>query len=137
MAEELDIIAFNTTPFGGNTTEADIIIWGVDWSDAAFSMLIGAASDLVADIELGVAAAGTEGISATYSATYQHPTNGSSGPATLVRPQIDEGTLSALTYDGVNDLELKYTLYVTPTDGLERVHCFGAFTIKQQMVPAP
>lgn len=130
MAFETNISMFKHAPWGGATGVGDIVIWGTDWSGATFSWKFGSASDLAADITLANAAAGSEGVSATYGA-YTHPISGEEGFATIIRPQIDAATLEALTYSGVDDLSLEHTFYVTPSGEPERVLTFGTVTIEQ------
>lgn len=132
MAVELPIGAFKRVPFGGATGDADIPVVGVDWSGAAFKL------DIRVDpgdtgtplVSLTSASAGSQGISATYEAGYVLP-DGTSAPATIIRPQIDEATLEALDLSTrpSSPLELFYDLHVTPSGEPKRVVCFGAFTI--------
>lgn len=131
MAFELDITAFRRVPWGGATALADIIVLGKNWSAATFLWRFGAPADLLMDISLGNASAGSQGVSATYDATYVHPDSGAVVGATTIRPQIDEATLEALTYSGVADLEVAHTFYITPSGEPERVYCYGTMTIKQ------
>lgn len=136
MAAEIDITAFKHAPWGGETGDGDIVVWGQDWSGATFLWQFGSPTDLAEDISLGNASAGSEGVSATYSASYDHPTSGASGAATIIRPQINEATLEALSFTGQEDLALEHTLYVTPSGGIRRVLAYGSFTIKQGIADA-
>lgn len=131
MAFELDITAFRRVPWGGATGLADIVVLGRDWSGASFLWQFGAPSDLAQDISLTTQTAGTQGVSATYDANYVHPESGAVVGATIIRPQINETTLEALSYSGVSDLELAHTFYITPSGEPERVYCYGTMTIKQ------
>lgn len=135
MPAEINFTAFKHAPWGGATGDGDIVVWDQDWSSATFLWQFGAPSDLAQDISLDNASAGSEGVSATYTTTYDHPTSGASGPATLIRPQINEATLEALTFDGVEDLILEHTLYVTAA-GVKRVLVYGTATIKQGVADA-
>lgn len=132
MAVELNIAAFKHVPFGGATGDGDIPVAGVDWHSAAFRMELRTergqtASSLVA---LVTASAGSQGISATYDAGYTLP-DGSVTPSTIIRIQIDEATLEALSLAAPTDgpLVLFYDLHVTPSGLPKFVLCFGTFTI--------
>lgn len=143
MAEEVNYTVFMHAPWGGATGEGDIVIWDANWAAGTFKWQIGDPSDLTIVKSLGNASAGSEGVSAVYDANYQHPTSGAQGPATIITPQIDEATLEgaaiAALFDGINDLVLPYTFYLTPpvATGLpERVHQFGTMTVKKGVADA-
>jgi hypothetical protein len=136
MAFEFNPTAFKHVPWGGGSGLADIVVLGKDWSGATFLWQFGAATDLLIDISLANASAGSQGVSATYDAGYVHPETGAVVGATTIRPQIDEATLEALTYSGVADLELAHTFYITPSGEPERVYCYGTMTIKQGVADA-
>lgn len=131
MPTEINHTIFKHAPWGGTTGDGDIVVNNIDLTSAVFLWQFGAASDLAPDISLTNAAEGTQGVSVSYSAVYEHPTSGAVGPASLIRPQINEATLEALTYSGVADLELVHTLYVTPSGGVREVYAYGVITIKQ------
>lgn len=119
------------TPWGGATGDADMVYLGVDWSDAVFDMsfaLLVAAEPI---ITLTNAAAGSQGISATYDAGYVHPRTGEVVGATIIRPQIDEGTMELLNWgdDTTAPLVLYHDLLVTPAGEPQRVWFSGTFTI--------
>jgi hypothetical protein len=121
-------------PFGGATGLRDFIETGVDWSGAAFVMTLAEAQGGAAVITLTNQTAGTQGMSATYDATYDYigldgvATN---GPATIIRPQIDETTLEGLTGfpPAPDPYKLVYQLLCTPVGELQRVIYEGAFAI--------
>jgi len=136
MATEINQTIFKHAPWGGVTGDGDIVVWDIDLTAATFLWQFGAASDLAVDISLAGAAAGSQGVSVTYSASYEHPTSGATGAASVIRPQINEATLEALTYSGITDLELYHTLYVTPSGGVREVYAYGTITIKQGMADA-
>lgn len=135
MAYELNIEMYKHAPWGGETGLGDIVVYDVDWSGATFLWQFGAPDDLAPDISLGNAAAGSEGVSATYG-SYTDPISGEVGFATVIRPQIDESTLEALTYSGVSDLSLEHTLYITPSSEPKRVEAYGGVVVKQLVADA-
>lgn len=133
MAFELPITAFRHAPWGGASGLADLVRLAEDWSGAAYQWVFADAAGGEAKITLNTAAAGSQGVSATFDAAYPHPTSGAVVGATLMRPQIDETTLEGLTSPTTpsDDIVLYHTLYVTPSGSIKRVLCYGAFTIKQ------
>ena len=133
MAFELPITAFRHAPWGGISGLADLVRLADDWSGATFQWVFADAAGGTAKITLANAAAGSQGVSATYAADYPHPTSGADVGATTIRPQIDEATLEGLTSPTTpsDDIVLYHTLYVTPSGSIKRVLCYGAFTIKQ------
>lgn len=136
MAFELNITAFKHVPWGGNTGLADIVVLGKNWSGATFNWGFGAPASGTTGFRLSTVAAGSQGVSATYDAAYLHPESGAIVGATIIRPQVDEVTLEGLTFTGSADLDLPHTFYIDPTDEIERVYCYGTFTIKQGVVDA-
>lgn len=118
-------------PWGGATGDADIILFGPDYSGATFVMSL---ADKIGGTTLktiGNATAGTEGISATFEADFTHPTTGEKGSATIIRPQIDEASWEALTWgtDTAEPLVLAYDLLITPSGAPQRAICYGTFTL--------
>ncbi|PTR08671.1 MULTISPECIES: hypothetical protein [unclassified Novosphingobium] len=135
MAFELNIFhPSKRVPWGGASANADLVLVGTDWSAAAFSMSFAATQGgtAIADIQLANAAAGSQGISASYDASYVHPETGAVVGATTIRPQIDEASLEALVWgsDPTANLVLHYDLLVTPVGGVQQVFCYGTFTIQ-------
>lgn len=121
-------------PWGGATGLQDWVELAVDWSGAAYVMTLAEVQGGAAIITLTNAAAGSQGISATYDATYDYTdANGvaQTSAATVIRPQIDEATLEGLsTFPPAPDpYELVYQLLVTPTGEPQRVIYEGSFTI--------
>lgn len=118
-------------PWGGGTGAGEIYKLGADWSGAAFVWAFSTTKNGSPAFTLNAAAAGVQGVSATYDASYIHPSSGEVVGATRIVPQIDEATLEALTYNGTNDLVLYYDLLVTPTGEPQRVIAYGTLTIRQ------
>lgn len=121
-------------PFGGAYGDADIVVIGKDWSAAAFVWAF-AANDGAAsiDITLNAAAAGSQGVSASYDAGYVHPNTGAVVGATTLRPQIDEATLEALTGwpTAPAAREFYHNLLITPSGEPQLVYCYGTLTVYQ------
>lgn len=119
-------------PWGGAVGDADFIIFGPDYSGAAFALSLAAKPGSAAIKTIGNAAAGSEGISATFEAAFVHPVSGEQGSATIVRPQIDEVSLEGLAWgatDPAEPLVLAYDLLMTPFGAPQRAICFGTFTL--------
>lgn len=133
MAFQLDISVFKHTQWGGAIGNADLITLGKDWSAATFKLEVRTAKAAAgaALITLNNATAGSEGVSATYDPDYVDPENGEVAGATIIRPQIDEATLSGLAAasPASADRVLYYDLHVTPSGLPKRVYCYGAFTV--------
>ena len=118
------------TPWGGATGDADMIYLGVDWSAATFRLTLAPLPGSPALITLTNAAAGTQGISATYDAGYVHPNTGLVVGATIIRPQIDEVTFEALTWGATDEpLVLAHDMLITPSGEPQFVWFDGEFTI--------
>lgn len=119
------------TPWGGATGDADMVYLGVDWSAATFRLTIAPLVGAAALITLTNQTAGTQGISATYDASYVDPDSGLVVGATIIRPQIDEATFEALTWgdDTTAPLVLYHDMLVTPSGAPQRVWFDGTFTI--------
>jgi hypothetical protein len=132
-AIEKNYTAWRSAPWGGTDGDVKIIIAGRDLSAAAFLWAFAPSEGAAAVISLEAAAAGVEGVKATYFASYAHPTSGAlvPGGATEIVPQIDEATLEALTYSGAAPLALFHQLYITPSGGAQFVERFGSLTIRQ------
>lgn len=118
------------TPWGGATGDADMIYLGVDWSAATFRFTLAPLPGSGALITLTNAAAGSQGISATYDASYVDDQTGLVVGATIIRPQIDEATFEALTWGPTDEpLVLYHDMLVTPSGAPQRVWFDGTFTI--------
>jgi len=120
--------------FGGASGLQDWVELGVDWSAATFVMTLAEVQGGAAVVTLNNASAGTQGISASYDASYDYTDeNGDAqtSTATVIRPQIDEATFEALSgFPAAPDpYELVYQLLVTPTGEPQRVIYEGTFTI--------
>jgi hypothetical protein len=130
MAAELNISADKRVPFVD-----DVVFIGPSWVGAAFLMHVrnnpgDTGSPLIA---LTAATAGTQGISVTFDATYDYVLDGVSfsEPASILKIQIDEGTIEALTLGTPCDKELTlaYDLHVTPSGGIKARELYGQFII--------
>lgn len=135
MAFELNIFhPSKHVVFGGASGNGDIVLTGLDWSAATFRMSFSASQGgtPIAGMQLSNAAAGSQGVSASYDANFVHPETGAVVGATSIRPQIDETSLEALSWgsDPAADLVLHYDLLVTPPGGVQQVFCYGTFTIQ-------
>ena len=133
FAVEWDLVAFKRVPFGGASGDADFVEMGIDLTAADFRMEIRAEKGGVgaALVTLTKQAAGTQGICAIYDPAYYHPIAGFKGPATIIRPQIDETTLEGLVAPAPtsNDWVLYYDLHVTPVGLPKQVYFYGTFTV--------
>lgn len=133
-AFDLDITAFKHADWGGDAGNADIIISAADWSDARFKMHVRPSRGNTGTplISLINAAAGSQGISASYAASLVHPKTRDLLGGTIIRPQIDKATLEALAYadDPADDRVLFYDLHITLPGAPRRVLCGGRFTVK-------
>lgn len=118
-------------PWGGDTTDADIVVLGEDLSTSSFKMTFAATLGGAAVMTLNNASAGSEGVSADYDSSYVHPDTREVVGATVIRPQANEATLEALTWgsDASADLVLYYDLIETPLSGLQKVICYGTYTL--------
>lgn len=119
--------------WGGASGDQDWVLCGYDWSAAAFILTVRAKEGDTGTppILIGNGAAGSMGISATYDPFYVAPDGVVTG-ATIIRPQIDEGTLEGLSWGTTatdQPLVLHYDLLVTPTGLPQRVFCYGTMTI--------
>lgn len=119
-------------PFGGATGDWDIDVLGVNWTGAAFLLAAGPAEGSASVFTLSTAAAGSEGVSATYDAAVVDPKSGQVVGATTIRPQINESTLEALTWAPTptnQPLVLFWELLVTPPGEPQRQLCMGTLKI--------
>lgn len=127
------ITAYKRVPWGGVNGEGDIPVIGVDWSDGTFAMQVrnwpGDTGDPI--ISLGNASAGAEGISASYVTDYVHPDTGEELAATIIRAQINETTLEALSLgaDASKPVVLHYDIHATITGLGKFMLMAGTFTI--------
>lgn len=128
QAVEKDYTAWRSAGWGGDAASVAIIILGEDLSGAAFAWKFALAEGNAALITLANAAAGSQGVSATYDAAYLHPTSGAIVGATIIVPQIDEATLEDAQFDGVGSLF--HTLYITPAGGKQYVERYGTLTLR-------
>lgn len=128
MAAELNIAAFKRVPFVD-----DIAILGPNYTGAAFAMHIRNRNGDTGTplVSLAGATAGTQGVSVTYDATYVYNDVGDTAPASLIKIQVDEATLEALSLNNPTDkpVVLAYDLHLTPSGGIKRVELFGQFII--------
>jgi hypothetical protein len=140
-ASSIPLCAWRHVPFGGASGDQDLIIIGLDWSAASLALQVRAAKGDTGTplVSLVNAAAGVEGLSASYDPAYIYPANGPTVAlrgqtvgATTIRPQINQATLEAIPYaadDPAAALTLWYDLHVTP-GGLPKLQfAFGSFTL--------
>lgn len=127
------ITADKRVPWGGINGEADIPVLGVDWSAGTFVMQIrnepGDTGDPLVSLEN--ASAGAEGISASYVEEYAVPDSDQVVPATIIRPQVNETTLEALSLgaDTSKPVVLHYDIHATVSGLGKFVLMAGTFTI--------
>lgn len=131
MAFTKNYVAFKSAVFGGASGRVFIDVLGKNLSGATFAWAFSRTNGGTPEFTLTNAAAGTQGISATYDAGMVRPDNGAVVGGTRIVPQIDEATLEGLTFAGAADLELIHTLYETAVGGSKRVRCEGVLTVKQ------
>lgn len=136
MAVNLPLLAYKRVPFV-EPDGATIVIIGPNWSGATFKMELrqDPGDTGAALVSLGNNGAGSQGISASYVASYAYvDANGAAAtaPATKMLIQIDEATLEALSLGTPTDepVVLHYDLHITPSGSPKRVFCAGTFTIK-------
>lgn len=132
-SKPLHVVADKRTPWGGISGNADIVVLGVDWSDATFKLQIRAEPGDSGDpiVELANASAGAEGISAQYVTAYSVPDSDEVVAATIIRPQIDEATLEALALaaDTAKLMQMHYDIHATVTGIGKFVMVAGIFSI--------
>lgn len=118
--------------WGGSNGEADLFIYGMDWSAATFSMTFAyAQGDASPAITLVNTAAGSQGVSATYDATLIHPTTGAVVGGTRIRPQINAATLTGLQWTApLVTKTMHYDLVITPTGISPIPYSYGMFKIR-------
>lgn len=116
----LDLTANRHTPF-----VYEIIFEDVNFTGATLDMHVRLYPDAPGSalIDLSPAAAGSQGLSLSYS-----------NPDTTVTIQIDEATIEALdvysSLEPEEDAELWYDLQITPSGGTKQVYLRGYFTIR-------
>lgn len=133
MALELDILVRSKrVPWGGTTSEADIVVLGMDYSGATFAMEIRntPGDSGTALVSLTNASPGAQGISATYDPDYVHPLTGVEVGATTIRPQINETTMEGLVTATPGDapVDAHYDLHLTPEGGAKLLYLYGRFS---------
>lgn len=136
MAALVNLSADKRVPFVDDDGATWVFV-GFNWSAATFLMHI---RNLPGDtgtplVALANAAAGIQGIRATYDAAYVYVDEEGAtitGPATKVLVQIDEATLEALTLGTPYEkaVKLQYDLHVTPSGLAKRIAAYGEFHIK-------
>jgi hypothetical protein len=134
MTVTWDLTAPRHAVFGGDGGEGDFELLGIDYSTATFDMQVRTTPGDTGTplISITNAAAGSDGILATYNAALVHPVTGLVVGGTLVRVQINQGLLQALPYaadDPAAPLELAYDLRVTPLYLPRRVLAQGKFIV--------
>jgi hypothetical protein len=132
MATELDItVPSKRVQWGGASGEGDIVWMREDVSGATFKMEVrnepGDTGSAL--LTLNSAAAGSEGISATYDAGYVHPETGEVVGATTIRLQINQATMEALATaaDPSDAVEACYDIQKT-VSGVTSLWLYGSFT---------
>ena len=119
-------------PFGGATGDWDIDMLGLNWSAATFVLVAAVAEGGAATFTLNNAAAGTQGVSATYDAAMVDPVSGKVTGGTTIRPQVDENTLEAIVWAPTatdQPKSLFWELLVTPSGEPQRQLCSGTLKI--------
>jgi hypothetical protein len=110
----------------------DIALEGPNYSGATFRMELrqNPGDTGTALVTLTNAAAGSQGISATYNAAYVDPETTQTFAATVIVIQIDETTMEGLASatPSSSAVELHYDIHVTPSGGVKFLLCGGAFT---------
>lgn len=110
----------------------DLPVEGPDYSAATFKMEIrqNPGDSGTALVTLNNAAAGSEGISATYDAAYVDPETSETFAATILLFQINETTMEGLPAASPTDatVNLHYDVHVTPSGGTKFLLCHGKFT---------
>lgn len=125
--------AWRNVPWGGSAAEEDWIILGEDLSAATWAMQIRPAPGDTATplVSLTNAAAGVQGISASWDAGYSDPETGATVGATRVRPLIDKATLQAIpaAADPMKSRILHFDLIGTPSGGQAAIFAAGMFVL--------
>ena len=119
-------------PFGGATGAWDFDVLGVDWSAAAFVLAVAPNEGDLATFTLINAAAGAQGVSATYDATKVDPITGQVVGGTTIRPQVDETTLEAISWGSISTalpISLFWECLATPTGQPQRHVCTGTLKL--------
>jgi hypothetical protein len=116
-------------PWGGASGYADLIVLGENLSAATFVWAFADTDGGTPVITLSNASAGSQGVSATWDASYIHPESGEVVGATVIRPQIDEATFEALSgWTGTKTLY--HDLLITPSGLPQFVECYGTMTVR-------
>lgn len=111
-------------PWGGATGDGDFIIEGQNLSGGTYVFAIASAEGVSPSKSVTGAAAGSEGVSASYDANYVNEQGAQVG-ATTLRVQIDETSMETL---GAGSFV--YDLLVTPSGAPQRLICKGAFVVQ-------
>lgn len=118
------VVPSKRVPWGGDAGDGDFIIEGVDWSGATFVFSIAPSEGAAVSKTVTNAAAGSEGVSASYNGSYANEEGAVVG-ATTIRVQLAEASMETL---GAG--EFVYDLLVTPIGESQRVLCKGGFTVE-------
>ena len=114
--------------------DRSFIVIGQNWASASFQMHVRLSPGDTSSplISLGNAAAGSQGISATYDAAYPMPDGSGNVAATIIRARIDEATIEgfALASPSYQVVQLYYDILVTPVGADKIVLCGGVFSIE-------
>jgi hypothetical protein len=126
--------AWRHNPWGGADGDEDWVFIGEDLHDGTFAMQVrGAPGEVSAAlVTLVNAAAGSQGLSAVYDATFPDPDTGEIVGGTILTPLITKTTLEGLSWgqcDPARALPLAYDLQVTPAGGARKLRVRGAFVL--------
>jgi hypothetical protein len=131
---EVDLTAWRNAPYGGVGMEKDFVHLGENLSGSTLRLQIRTAPGNRIDALITLNAVGapnTPGLYHQWSAGYLHPVTGATVGASIVTPFIADTALEALPWPPERDqpIVLHYDYLVTPAGGIERVECFGKFTL--------
>lgn len=134
MAARRDIEHYSRATQWGGASEDDgsvVVLWGFNWSAAAFVASFAPRNGGSPAIVLGNAAPGAQGISAVLDPTYANRITGEIGPATIVTLQINAAAFLGLAWgsDTSKPLLLDHNLLVTPPGAPQRALRFGVFSL--------
>lgn len=134
MAVELNIVAVSKrVPW-----VEDLAVEGPDYSAGTFKLELrqDPGDTGTALVTLNNAAAGVEGISATYNTAYADPETAQTFAATVFVFRINEATMEglAIATPTRNPVILHYDLHITPVGGTKFVLCYGSFTYQPGVV---
>ena len=113
--------------FGGANGGVHIDIYDVDLSSAAFAMAFG---DPDTNGTLFILNSGS-GLDVSYEASIEDEATGAMRERTRITPTIAESTLTNAPGNGIADVLLPYTFYVTPSGGSTLAIGQGHLVIKQ------